>query len=209
MLTDFSIGSAVVGGIVGAVCMVISANKIEAVKYNRKNKSYLSNLYLELQDISEECSNELDCLYDIYAKAIHQDSSDTPGLIKKIDLPEYLLNLTLKEFIKTNLFILKINQRKSLKKIISLIDKSNIYSSRLMNDCKEGNISQIIYNSRYLIVLHAVIYQLSLNMAIQKDRYIIPSKSTNQLLRTTLEIKRMDLSTAACIRYVNYLGTIN
>ncbi|MBD1571550.1 hypothetical protein [Aliivibrio sp. S10_S31] len=179
--------------LVGVVATVCSTNKVESIKQNRDVENVKNALYVELNDLANECYENIDTVYDVYARAIMYKKTGNDALFNSYSLPRPPVLIVLNNTLEKCYVYLTKDQRDAIRTILYLVDRMTKDLESI--DAKGPyNHKDIQSEDLYAIIsILGVIYQLAIAFKEEKDRFKNSNKSADVLFKETLTMKKLSL----------------
>ncbi|WP_061036292.1 MULTISPECIES: hypothetical protein [Vibrio] len=200
------IGSVLVGAfasILGVVATVAATGTIEDIKRKKESNLYLDMLYIEIQDIADECSKNLDLVYKVYAQvALYEQRNDTK-YIQNYFLPNEFNLIILRSAVDKCFVDLTKQQRIGVRNLISLIEGIDRQIDKIHAQAQEEHLNITTSDVHTLFSGLGALYQLSLSLSTKKSRYQTIEKSVDDFLMDTLAAKKLSLDISKMESYLN------
>ncbi|ELE1909010.1 hypothetical protein RC854_004062 [Vibrio vulnificus] len=182
---------------------VAMTSKIEQIKQKNESRHNKQLLYVELEDLVEECSERLDLIYKVYAQVIMcEQMNDTKWLAEYV-LPNELNLMVLKSALDKCYLDLTKPQRKGLRSLIAIVEGVERDLFKVQENSHQNHINISKKDVHVLLSGFGVVYQLSLVLSNEKERYRHIDKTSDQLLSNTLVAKNLSLNVKDLERYLN------
>ncbi|ODS04563.1 hypothetical protein [Vibrio scophthalmi] len=189
--------------VVGVFASILATNKIEEIKAKSSSQKNRNMLYLELQDLADECFDSLDTLYDLYAKAYAYDKTQNKKYLDSYRTPKSLNLMVLKDTLDKCFLELNKEQRKGLRTLMSLVTKIEANLVKLEGKTYEDHRNISPNDARSLLSTFGVVYQLALALSNERERFSGIDKNSDELLECTLKIKSFSMEYVDLVRHAN------
>ncbi|PQJ84467.1 hypothetical protein [Aliivibrio sifiae] len=188
--------------LVGVAATVISTNKVESIKQHRDVENVKNALYVELNDLANECYENIDVVYDVYARAIMYKKTGNDSLFDSYSLPRPPVLIVLNNTLEKCYVYLTKDQRDAIRTMLYLVDRMT-KDLELIEAKMPSNHKDIQSERLYTIISTlGVIYQLAVAFKEEKERFKNSNKSADELFEDTLEMKKLSLELLDIMQYL-------
>ncbi|EGQ7822587.1 hypothetical protein ACS8UU_001245 [Vibrio parahaemolyticus] len=193
----------VAASLVGVIATVAVTSKIESIKLKIDSQRNKKMLYAELKDLVEESSERLDLVYKLYAQVVTCELKHDSKWLSEYVIPNELNLVVLKSTLDKCYLELTKPQRKGLRSLIAIVEGIERDILKLQAKSHEQHLSINKKDVHVLLSGFGVIYQLSLALSNEQERYVHITKPSDELLFNTLAAKGLSLSGNDLGKYLN------
>lgn len=185
----------VIAAIVGAYGTYLLTEKIEKRKHLFESKQAINSLYIELKELRDECSQNINTIHNSYCRAKqYEDKIKKADVLLGITIPKPINITLLNSLIDKSYTLLTTEQRKGIRTIIYLSQRLEAYTLELTKQLAKEHTEVKSINLLNCLSILCVIYHISSDMSECENRYTKIDKTAEEIRESVLSALGKDIN---------------
>ncbi|WP_297897394.1 hypothetical protein [Shewanella sp.] len=192
----------VIAAIVGAYGTYLLTEKIEKRKHLFESKQAINSLYIELKELRDECSQNINTIHNSYCRAKQYEAQiKNADVMLDITIPKPINITLLNSLIDKSYTLLTTEQRKGIRTIIYLSQQLEANTLELTRQLANEHTEIKPRNLLNCLSILYVIYHISSDMSECKNRYTKIDKTAEEIRESVLSALGKDMNWSSVVAF--------